>query len=52
MTLGDALTRKESSIAMVGHATELALFQYVNKIVLGGITYALYSALFGDEEEE
>ena len=45
---GDAQAKKEGAIALVGHAAELTLFAYVNKIIIP----ALASLVMGDEEEE
>lgn len=48
LLLGDAQTKKEAAVAMVGHGLELALFSYVNKVVIS----AIINFLFGDDEEE
>lgn len=48
LLLGDAQTKKEGAVAMVGHGLELALFSYVNKVVIS----AIVNFLFGDDEEE
>ena len=45
---GDAQTKKEGAIALVGHAAELSLFAYVSKVIIP----ALASLVMGDEEEE
>lgn len=45
---GDAQSKKEGSIALVGHAAELTLFAYVNKVIIP----ALASIVMGDDDEE
>lgn len=45
---GDAQSKKEGSIALVGHAAELTLFAYVSKVIIP----ALSSIVMGDDDEE
>ena len=48
VAFGDSQSRKEGSIALLGHATELTLFAYIGKILIPAIS----SILRGEDEEE
>tara|TARA_R110002074_G_scaffold160473_1_gene317983 strand:- start:11449 stop:21243 length:9795 start_codon:yes stop_codon:yes gene_type:complete len=49
---GDAATKKEAGIALVGHVTELTLFHTIGQVLLPAIASFIKSTLFGEEEED